>query len=186
MTGEDFYEDTEAYEGSVEYMYLDSRGFPTCGVGQLINSAEAAQALNWTIDGRDARADEIQHDWNHIVAMKDVEEVMKRRAARYYRGASVCRMSADEIKRVCVARLDDEFIPGLRKLVDGFDDLPEGAQRALVDMAYNLGLGGLHKFTHFLGAVRSSDWEAAAQQCHRATCRQDRNDWTAAQLQSCV
>ncbi len=186
MTGEYFYEDTLAHEGSEEYMYLDSRGFPTTGIGHLLKTAEDACALLWMIDGRPATREEITRDWNHVSAMKDVDEVMKHRAARYYRGASTCRLSTDTIKDMCVGRLDDEFLPGLRKMIDGFDDLPEGAQRGLVDCAYNLGLGGLHKFTHLLSAVRSNNWEAAEQQCHRSTCRDDRNIWTAAQFKSCA
>jgi GH24 family phage-related lysozyme (muramidase) len=45
-------------------------------------------------------------------------------------------------------------------------------------MAYNLGVGGLSRFQELLKACDRGDWAAAAEECHRRTCRDERNEWT--------
>ena len=79
---------------------------------------------------------------------------------------------------LAAARLQREFLPGIRRLCPGFDGYPQPAQRALVDMAYNLGVGGLAKFPSMLQACERGDFAAAAGECHRRTCRDDRNEAT--------
>ncbi len=45
-------------------------------------------------------------------------------------------------------------------------------------MAYNLGVGGLGRFSNMLHACERGDFAAAADECHRRTCRDDRNEAT--------
>jgi GH24 family phage-related lysozyme (muramidase) len=40
----------ERYEGRVNHLYLDSRGFVTVGVGHLLSSVEKAQELAFVTD----------------------------------------------------------------------------------------------------------------------------------------
>lgn len=51
-------------------------------------------------------------------------------------------------------------------------------KQALLDMAYNLGVGGLGKFSQLKEAVNRQDWATAAECCNRRTSRAERNDWT--------
>jgi len=44
-------------------------------------------------------------------------------------------------------------------------DLPEPAQRALLNMAFNLGIRGVLKFQRMLAALRRRNYEAAAREC---------------------
>mgnify|MGYP001033127608 CR=1 FL=1 len=55
-------------------------------------------------------------------------------------------------------------IESLIQALDFFIFLPAPAQEVLVDMAFNMGLGGLLKFKKFLEALRNKDWEKAAQE----------------------
>jgi len=86
--------------------------------------------------------------------------------------------------------LKTEFIPGIRQFFTGFDSYPAPAQRALIDMAYNIGVGrdakvvdgkrrkasGLHAFTHLKAAAEGGDWGAAAKACHSSSSVK-RNAW---------
>jgi len=45
-----------------------------------------------------------------------------------------------------------------------FGSLPDPQQIVLVDMAFNLGIEGLLRFTHFLDAVEARDFEKAAEE----------------------
>lgn len=66
------------------------------------------------------------------------------------------------------------------------EHLPDTAKRALLDMAYNLGLRGLRgirglrKFQTPIGHVGRREWEKAADACARKGIPDGRNEWTKA------
>ena len=99
-------------------------------------------------------------------------------AASAYRLLSNLRLELDFVIGLVGQRLASEFIPGIVRICPGFDGFPLPARRAIVDMAYNLGIGGLARFPHMLAACNAGDWATAAAQCHRSTCRDSRNVWT--------
>ena len=49
-------------------------------------------------------------------------------------------------------------------MIKDFDDLPIKAQLVLIDMTFNLGLGGLLKFENMLDAIECRDWEKASEE----------------------
>ena len=70
--------------------------------------------------------------------------------------------------------------PGLRRLLVHFDGYPLSAQRALVDIAYTVGLEDLARFRNLIGACERGDFATAAEHCHRRAARQIRNAATQA------
>jgi GH24 family phage-related lysozyme (muramidase) len=84
----------------------------------------------------------------------------------------------ETIKLMAITRLKEEFVPGLRQIFHGFDGYPNPAKQALVDMVYNLGVTGLKKFKKLIAAAEKGDWQEAANESHRASCREARNNWT--------
>jgi GH24 family phage-related lysozyme (muramidase) len=72
------------------------------------------------------------------------------------------------------------FQSALANLLPGFPLFPELAQEALLDMAFQLGAGGLmSKFPHLALAAKAQDWQSCADQCHRAGIQEWRNTATA-------
>ena len=70
--------------------------------------------------------------------------------------------------QLAVDRLEKDFLKGLRGLFPGFDGYPQPAQRALVDMAYTLGVSGLEKkFPRVVKACREGEFADAAKHSHR-------------------
>jgi lysozyme len=57
----------------------------------------------------------------------------------------------------------DEAIAGVCKRLPWFDRLDGVRQRVLVDMAFNLGIGGLLDFVRFLRAMECGDYALAAE-----------------------
>lgn len=55
----------------------------------------------------------------------------------------------------------EKAMAGVAALVPGWSALTPPRRRALVDMAFNLGVGGLGKFSRFLAAVNRKDWQRA-------------------------
>jgi len=166
--------DLTRWEGTTRHMYVDTRGHVTTGIGHLLRDANAAVALPWLhrTTGAPASPAEIRAAFAHVAAQPAGQH------ARRYERASDLVLPPNVARDMAAARLQHEFLPGIRRLCPGFDGYPQPAQSALVDMAYNLGVGGLARFSKMLNACEGGDFAAASAECHRRTCRDDRNDAT--------
>lgn len=171
---ETFCRDLLEWEGNIRHMYRDTHGHVTTGVGNLLRNPTAAAALPWrhADSGRPATVDEIR------AAFARVSNMGTGYKAEHYRRASDLVLPQTTVMTLMADRLEGEFLPGLRRLMPGFDNYPLPAQRALVDMAYNLGLGGLAKFERLRAACERGDFAAAALECNRKTSRPERNQAT--------
>jgi len=170
------------FEGDTTFLYVDDRGFVTCGIGEKIPNVDAALTLPWFHKDTDvpASVDEIR------VAFATVAAAPAGHRDSFYAALSDLRLPAAFPGAHAQERLDSEFLPGLRRQFAGWDDYPVQVQAALIDMAYNLGIGGIGKFDELHKACAAGDWEWAARESHRSTCRPERNDWTAAQFRSAI
>jgi GH24 family phage-related lysozyme (muramidase) len=169
--------DFEQWEGKISYMYLDTRGLVTVGIGKMLADVAAAQALAFVrrADGMAATAAEIAADFAAVSA-----QAAGKLAASYQKYTSLDLPDAvigDLLKSVLAG-----FESGLEQSFAGYDGYPLAAKRALLDMAYNLGIDGLLKFRKLKAAVEAGDWPTAAAQCHRNGPSDQRNDWTRARF----
>lgn len=162
------------WEGDIHHLYLDKHGLVTVGIGNLVKSAAGAEKLPFV----DARTGQPATREQIDAAFEKVRAHAAGHGAQTYAHLTEIRLSEDAVGALTSQRLDNEFVPGLRGLFVKFEQFPPQAQRALIDMAYNLGLGGLSRFNHLRAACDAGDWTAAASDCHRRTCRAERNDWT--------
>jgi GH24 family phage-related lysozyme (muramidase) len=108
--------------------------------------------------------------------VKDLQAAM---LPKYYEESTTLRMTP-----AAVDALQDADVAGFHSalihLLPGFGQFPETAQEALLDMAFRLGAGGLvSKFPHLALAAKAQDWQACAEQCHRAGIQEWRNTATA-------
>jgi GH24 family phage-related lysozyme (muramidase) len=169
----DIRDDFNLWEGRVPYMYLDSRGFVTVAVGYMLPHSGAAAELAFVrrADGQPATADQIRAEFATVARQPP------NRIASAYRGVTTMELpdaAIDTLLQATVAR----FQKGLVDNFAGFANYPAPAQRALLDMAYNLGIDGLLKFRKLKAAVEAKQWRSAAAESHRNGPSQDRNDWT--------
>jgi len=162
------------HEGVVPHLYLDTLGLVTCGVGHMIPNANAMAGISMVQPGGAVAslADKVT-EWYRV---KHLEPA---RLPAYYAANTMLRMTPEAI-----AALQDEDVAGfqqaLRSLLQGFDQFPEPAQEALLDMAFQLGAKGLiDEFPHLVASVKTHDWKTCAMQCHRAGIQEWRNVATA-------
>ena len=175
MDPSEYFDDLQAHEGCTTWLYCDVRGFVTVGIGNLVSSPDACAALPFRhMDGSAASRDE---KLGAYVRVQDSFD--KAHSAEFYRGLCDLRLTTEFVRDLVASRLANDFLPGIVRLCSGFAGFPQPARRALVDMAYNLGVHGLGMFPHMLAACNAGDWEMAAGQCHRSSCRDSRNAWTA-------
>ena len=162
------------HEGVVPHLYLDTLGLVTCGVGHMIPNANAMAGIPMIQPGGAVASlvDKVT-EWYRV---KHLEPA---RLPAYYAENTTLRMTPEAI-----TALQDEdveaFQEALRSLLPEFDQFPEPAQEALLDMAFQLGAKGLiDKFPHLIVAVQAHDWQTCAAQCHRAGIQEWRNVATA-------
>jgi GH24 family phage-related lysozyme (muramidase) len=162
----------EIFEGSIPWMYRDTAGKVTVGVGLMLPDAAAAARLGFEIDGRAATEAEITAEFERVDALP------MGRPALFYRRADAPELPQFVIGTLllsAVSELDD----GLKRALAGYAALPDTVKLALLDMAYNLGLNGLLKgFPKMIAAVEAGNWAQAAANCERIGTGAARNQWT--------
>ena len=167
-------EHLKAGEGSISWLYLDTRGYVTVGVGNMLPNAERAALLPFVY--RDTQTRALRQDI--ISAFEVVKSSQSGMLAYKYREMTDIRLPEVEIEALLNQRIE-EFEIGLESEFSGYFSYPYEAQTGLLDMAFNLGLSGLiRKFPSFCKAVRNQDWQAAADECKRIGISDERNEET--------
>ena len=166
------------FEGSVEWMYLDTVGKVTVGVGLILPNAVAAQALSFLRGDGPATQEEIAAEYARVSALA------KGRAAKFYAKPTGLQLSDEVIEQKLRDALTG-FESYLRKHIGGYDGLPDAAKIALLDMVYNLGPGKLFaEYPRLIAAIEAGDWKTAAQHSQRRGPGSARNEWTRQQFLS--
>jgi len=167
----------------VPWMYLDTRGYVTIGVGNLVPNVEAACGLPlWN-----HAAERLATTAEIVRSFVAVQSMRSGMVSSNYRLTPRLELSTDDIDVLLIQRIRGEFLPGLEHLFHGFSAFPGPARSALMDMAFNLGLGreataehratGLRGFSRLRTAVAIRDWARAAGECQRSSSRPERNEW---------
>ena len=171
-------EKLKEFEGSVPWMYRDTVGKVTVGVGLMLPNAEAAQALPFLEGTRPATAKEIAAEYTRVDAMA------MGRAAAFYKTAGSLELSQGTIDAKLLSVLQG-FEADLRAEFANYESFPDPIKFALLDMIYNLGANGLFKrFPQLISAIKTGNWSLAADHCTRRGPSAARNDWTKKQFLS--
>lgn len=158
---------TAPFEGSVDHIYLDTKGLPTVGVGFLLPTPESAVKIGLV------PADHAALDWATVKACPPGK------VAAWYKDHTVCILPLKGL-RAEFDRRAQEFAVQLSKGYN-LEGYPESVQVAILDMAYNLGSGALlTKWPSFKAACVKQDWTGAGLQCKRKGVQEKRNLATAA------
>jgi GH24 family phage-related lysozyme (muramidase) len=168
------------FEGCVPWMYRDTVGKVTVGVGLMLPDAKAAQALPFIVGTRSATPEEIAAEYARVDAMPIG------RASAFYKTPTSLLLTQQTIDAKLTSVLAG-FEADLRAQFPHYDTLPDGVKMALLDMIYNLGPAGLFKgFPHLVAAIQTGAWTQAAEHCIRRGPGPARNDWTREQFLSAV
>ena len=159
---------TERWEGRTAYLYRDSSpaGLATVGCGRMVPTFEDCCALPFL-------PAITRVEWDRLMSEP------KGCRASFYQNVTTARLSdaaIDALLDQAVASL----IAQLTAAIYGYENLPDGPQAALFDMAYNLGVSGLTKgYPKLMTAVGRQDWATCAAECHRNGISAQRNQQTA-------
>jgi len=166
----------KVFEACVPWMYLDSVGKVTVGVGLMLPNVAAACALGFTVAGAAAGAEQIAAEFARVAALAPDK------LPAFYRADTSPELPQEIIDAKLSAVLQG-YEATIRGGISGYDALPDCVKMALLDMAYNLGPAGLLKgYPKMLSAVEAGDWAQAAAECVRGGIGATRNAWTKQQF----
>ena len=168
------------FEGSVPWMYLDTGGVVTVGVGCQLSTPSSARGLPFLDpSGIPANAGEILRNYEQVLKM---EPGMK---PEFYRTPSSVLLAETTISSLLMRRVKECDADLGSSYSFGYGSAPQPAKLALLDMLFTLGPHGLFRgFPELMTDVQHTDWAAAALHCHRKGVSKERNAWTAAQFKA--
>lgn len=171
------------HEGEVAFMYLDTKGLVTTGVGNLIDPVTLATPLPFVFKGqnrvnapggRPATRAEIEAEWRSI-------KNHPRRNQLITGGHRLCEPETDlELDDAARRQLFDDKTAAnerqLRGFFNDFDWWPADAQLALMAMGWGLGAAFPRRWPRFSAACARQDFDAAAAESHISSWRKERNE----------
>jgi GH24 family phage-related lysozyme (muramidase) len=172
----------EIFEGIVPWMYLDTRGFVTVAVGELLATPANALALAFVdANNQPSTPDAIQAEYSRVSALPPGKY-----PAAFYRSPASPTLPHPAIDALLLHHLTF-FDTQLSQRFANYPDFPDPAKLGLLDMIYNLGVTGLFKgYPTLMSYVQNQNWAGAATQCHRNGPSPQRNDWTRQQFLAAV
>jgi GH24 family phage-related lysozyme (muramidase) len=170
----------KVFEGCVPWMYRDTVGKVTVGVGLMLPNTEAAEVLPFFAGARAATTNEIAAEFARVDAMAPGHP------SSFYKTPASLELPQQTIDAKLIAVLQ-QFEDDLRAQLPHYDTLPDTVKMALLDMIYNLGPARLFKgFPHLMAAVEAGAWAQAAAHCMRRGPGPERNAWTREQFLSAI
>ncbi len=166
------------FEGNIPFLYLDTVGKVTTGIGHMIRSAADAPAIPFVDRTTGAAADSAAI----AAAYGQIQAAPKGLLAHAYEKYTSLNLPNGWAEQDAGDRLAQEFLPKVKTLYATYDTFPLTARVALLDMAYNLGIAGLREYQHLKAYCEGGHWTQAAQQCHRKGISDTRNNWTSQQF----
>ena len=166
------------FEGSVPWMYLDTRGHVTIGVGCKLATAASAEELDFLDpSGVPTTSGDILRNF------QDVRKMESGMRPEFYRTPSSDLLPETTISSLLMLRAKDSDADITKRYTFGYGTAPRPAKLALLDMLFTLGDHGLFRgFPNLMVDVQHTDWAEAAVHCHRKGVSAERNAWTAAQF----
>lgn len=172
-------------EGDVPFMYLDTKGLVTVGIGNLIDPMSLAQPLPFQFKasnllkqppGAKASRTQIEAEWKHLKNHPS-------RARLASGGHRLCARETNlELSVSERRRLFDQttvtFESTLKRHFSDYDRWPADAQIALMAMGWGLGPAFPPRFPKFMAACKARDFSQAAAESHIRTWLPHRNDRT--------
>ena len=167
----------EQYEGKVEHMYLDTRGFVTVGIGHMMASAEDAKKISFinASSGSAATKQEIEDEYT-LIKSKPFGAAYP---ARRFKSATKLKLTDSTINEITNKHIAS-FEAELKQIYGAteFNKHPENVKLALFDMIFNLGMPKLkNNYPRFNRFIKACDYKSAATESNRNGIAAERNQY---------
>lgn len=167
----------EQYEGRVEHMYLDTRGYVTVGVGHMMDTAEDAKKVAFVnaASGSPATKKEIEDEYA-LIKSKPFGSAYPARRFKSFTKLKLTDSTINEVTNKHISSFESEL-----KQIYGateFNTHPENVKLALFDMIFNLGMPKLkNNYPKFNKYIKAKDYKNAANESNRRGIAAERNQY---------
>ena len=163
-------------ENDKDFIYLDTKGYKTVGVGTNIDDREEFLSIDWQKDNRPATEQEKNEAFEIFEKAKKRGEYGQRYGANLYKDKSALRISKETSDKLLNEHLEKDLI-GLRDTFADFDSFPEELQDVLLDIHYNVGNVSGEKWPKLHDGIKNRNLEKILKNVHRKDIPESRNLW---------
>jgi hypothetical protein len=162
------------HEGLVPWLYCDSLGYVTVGVGDKVSERSClTMPFVHMANSNHATSDEKLAAYARVRAFFQPQPPL---TASAYTAISDLRLPLDYCRRRLKMRVENEFVPAVAKYCPRFASFPLAAKLVLVDICYNVGTAGFAKFVALIACCNSMRFAAAAECVHTQKQGEDPKD----------
>lgn len=168
------------FEDYIQYMYRDSEGYVTVGLGHKFENVEEAKSLVfWKREIKVSETTRVRADAADVEtafnAVKKADLVMNSKATAFKNlKHNNIDLDINEIERLFISDVR-EFVRQLQTKKDfsDFDTYPAPVQLGMLDLLYTIGFKGFFGsktdtgFEKLAGALKYRNWIEAAEETHR-------------------
>jgi len=163
------------YEGQVNHMYLDTKGYVTVGIGHMISSVEEAKKVAFVnaTSGTAATKKQIEDEYI-LIKSKPFGNAYSHRRFKKYTKLKISDSTIKQLTNKHIASFENE----LKKIygTTEFNAHPDNVKLALFDMIFNLGMPKLkNKYPKFNRYIKAGDYKNAASESNRNGISAERN-----------
>lgn len=163
------------FEDDIPYLYVDSTGHITIGIGTMIPNLERAYSLGLhKVNGKLATQAEIRAEFSRLQALARQNSNNLRATA--YQAVTSLYLNEQERKGLLASHVQNDR-RNLRNLFDNFESIPFAGQITLHNMMYNLGYGNFRGYNNFCEAIRTRAYDVAARESRISTADAKRNTY---------
>jgi GH24 family phage-related lysozyme (muramidase) len=164
-------------EGNIPWMYLDSVGKVTVGIGHYIPDLKDVLKLRFILRQSGEPASDTQIK-NEYLLVKSKLGPYQSKGANYYKPFTVLILPKDQIIKLAeedIRKFQEQII---KKFPD-FESYPDTVDLAIMDIIYQHGLSGGFDNAQLTAAIKSRDWLKAANSLDnlRSTRNLQRRAW---------
>jgi len=165
----------EQYEGRVEHMYLDTKGFVTVGVGHMMPSSEEAKKVAFinAVSGAAATKKEIEDEFA-LIKSKPFGAAYNYRRFKSYTKLKLSDSTINEITNKHIVIFEGE----LKRIYGAaeFKTHPKNVKLTLFDMIFNLGMRKLNtRYPKFNKYIKANDYKNSALESNKKGVAAERN-----------
>jgi GH24 family phage-related lysozyme (muramidase) len=158
----DLFKTLKNQENSILYMYLDTKGNVTIGVGFMLASAHAARVFSAQVpfyksNGSKATASEVEAEYRNIKKQKYGIHI----GAGAFKKDATLTVKQSDVDSYLKKQINQKWKRAAEEFgVADFNKLPEEAKLVLFDIQYNT-LHGVNGYKHLVEAMKRRDWKKA-------------------------
>ena len=155
---------SEAFEGSVPWMYLDVKGLVTTAIGNLVDPIQYALPLPWfKPDGTEASMEEVTQAWTFIKGQQWLAKAGHRAVPGLKHPHGNLVLSQEGIATVVRKKMEQNEYTLMSRFRD-MAEWPADAQLFVHSMAW--ACGPFFRFTMLESFLKSQNFAKAAEECH--------------------